>query len=452
MIVIDNLKQVAAQIETERGVSPEILISAIEQALISACRRKLSEEVELVANLNEDTGEVKIFQVKTVVKSVENEDLEIALKDAKKIQSDAKLEDTVQIEFAPPDFGRIAAQTARQVIIQRIREAEKDSIYSEYKDRESQIINGVVQRIEARSYLINLGRAEALLNIREQIPEEVFTLKEKVKVFLERVEKGNRGNVLHISRTHPDLLRRLLEQEIPEIQDGIIEIMAIARDPGKRSKVAVKTNNPAIGAVGTCVGQMGGRIQSVIKELRNEKIDVLEWEENPQDFISNALKPAKISKVIIRDEANREAIVVVPNDQLSLAIGKQGVNVRLSVRLTKWKLDILSEEEYGKQEDKIKAETHVSIVDRIKMDKEKDESEDSSDQAEAAQAPQEESLLSKMGKSLAAEEIKVSELAKEVGMKTKELIEAAKGFGVEIKNIRSKVVSEDAQTIREKLG
>jgi transcription termination/antitermination protein NusA len=372
MIIINDFKQVTAQIESERGVSQEQLIFAIEQALVSACKRKFPEEAVLVAEIDPETGEANIFQQKTAVRKVENDVLELTVAAAKKIDSEAKKDTVVNIDVTPSDFGRIAAQTAKQVIMQRIREAEKQVIFDEYQDKVGEIILGVVQRVENKNYLINLGRTEALLYHRDQIPSEQYSPKDKVRVFLVDIDRGSRGAQLYISRTHPAFLRKLFEIEIPEIPEGVIEVKSVAREPGYRSKVAVKSNNAAVGAVGTCVGHMGSRIQGIIRELKNEKIDVLEWDEDPRVFIANALKPAKISQVIIIDGDERNAVVVVQKDQLSLAIGKNGVNVRLAVKLTNWKLDILSEEEYVKRAPEITEKTHVSIIEKIKMEKEKE--------------------------------------------------------------------------------
>jgi N utilization substance protein A len=438
MILIENFNQVTAQIESERGITRDELIAAIEQALVSACRRKFSEEALLEAKLNAETGEAKVFQIKKVVKTVENDMLEISQKEAKKLGG--KLDEDVRIEVTPTDLGRIAAQTAKQVIIQRIREAEKNVIYNEFKGKIGQIITGTVQRIENKNYLINLGRAEAILAQREQLPGESFSLKDKVKLFLVDVERNSRGAFIHISRTHPGFLKKLFELEIPEIQDGIIEIKSVARDPGKRSKVAVKSNNPAIGAVGTCVGHMGGRIQSIIKELGYEKIDVLEWNEDAKQFIANALKPAKISQVIITDEANKTAAVIVPNDQLSLAIGKQGINVRLSVKLTNWKLDIFSEEEYKKQGVEITGKK--SFLEKLQLEKEKIKQEES-----GAKTPEQELVESE-----SPDGVKVSALAKELNLKTKELMDQAKELGIEIPSNRAVLLPEQVNAIREKIN
>ena len=347
MILIDNFRQVAAQIESERGVTSVELQEAIETALVAACRRKLSEEALLRCVFEMDTGEARIYQTKIVSEHVEDDRLDISLNNARQFKATPEVGDEIEFEVDLPDLGRIAAQTAKQVIVQRIREAEKNLVYKEYKDRVGEIITGTVQRVEHRNYLINLGKGEAVLGYRDQIPGETFQANETVRLYLESVEKEAKGTILKISRGHIGFLQRLFELEIPEIQDGVIEIVSISREPGKRAKVAVRSHDPVVGAVGTCVGHMGGRIQSIIKELGYEKIDVLEWHDDPVRFIASALKPAKINQVVVTSLEGKVATVVVDEDQLSLAIGKQGVNVRLSVKLTGWKLDIVSQKEYG---------------------------------------------------------------------------------------------------------
>jgi N utilization substance protein A len=391
MIIIDNFLQVTAQIETERGVSKDVLISAIEQALVSACRRRFSEEAVLEATVDPDTGESHIYEVKQVVKSVENPILEVTEAEAKKLGFSAKAGEEIRIEYVPEDLGRTAAQAAKQVIIQRIREAEKNAIFRDFKDRIGHIVIGTVQRVENQNYLINLGRAEAILAYRDQIPGERFMPKEKVRVYIVDLDRSAKGSLIHISRSHPGFLQELMTQEIPEIQDGIIEIMAVSRDPGKRAKVAVKSNSPSIGAVGTCVGHMGTRIQAVTKELGREKIDILEWSDDPKTFIAHALKPAKINSITITDEAEKTATVHVPADQLSLAIGKGGVNVRLSVRLTGWKLDVVSDGEgtssfsLGSSDSAPSASRPegLSLADRLKLDRQQMEEEASASSEEA---------------------------------------------------------------------
>ncbi len=441
MIVIENLNQVLAQIETERGIGRAAILSAVEQALVSASRRKLGDYLQLRCELDPLTGQAHIFQTKTVVEEVEDADAEISLQDAQKMNPDALVDSNVEMDVTPNDFGRIAAQTAKQVIIQRIREAEKNVIFDEFKDKVGSIINGTVQRIENRNYLINLGRVEAILNERDIIPGESFRANESIRLYISNVEQTNRGTGIHVSRTHPGFLRKLFELEIPEVQDGIIEVKSVSREPGKRAKVAVKTNNPSIGAVGTCVGHMGGRIQAIVRELGQEKIDVLEWDENPKVFISNALKPAKISQVSLTNPDEKTALVVVPNDQLSLAIGKSGINVRLSVKLTGWKLDIVSETDYDNRSSELLGNNQLSIVEKIRLEKERLASEND-------EAP---STLGSLG-SLDEDGIKVSDLAKEIGIKTSDLMAKAVDFGIEIKSNRSKVSAQEAALLKEKLS
>ncbi|MBU0580201.1 MAG: transcription termination factor NusA [Candidatus Margulisbacteria bacterium] len=337
-----------AQLEKERGISKQVLIEAISAALIAASRKKFGDTDNLEVKIDEKTGETHVFANKEVVDKVITPILEIKLEDAKKINKSAKLEDIVAVDVTPEDFGRIAAQTAKQVIIQRIREAEKSSVYDEFKDKEGQVVTGTVQRQEYKNYLINLGRIEALLIAHEQIPRESYSPRDRIKVYVVEVKKTSKGPQIIVSRTHPGLLKALFTLEVPEIQDGIIEIMGVASEAGFRSKVAVKSNDPDIGAVGTCVGHMGGRIQNIVKELGNEKIDIIEWDEDSKKYIQNALKPAKVAKIVLTEEKNEKeeigkvAKVIVAEDQLSLAIGKSGQNVRLAAKLTGWKVDVLT--------------------------------------------------------------------------------------------------------------
>jgi N utilization substance protein A len=446
MIVIENFNQVTAQIETERGISKDILVQAVEQALVSACRKKFSDEAILQAKVDPDTGEARIYQTKTVVKKVEDEILQITVADAKEYNPKAAIDEEVVIEVTPDDFGRVAAQAAKQVIIQRIREAEKNAIFKDFKDKVGHVIIGTVQRVENQNYLINLGRAEAILSYKDQIPGERFSPKEKVRVYVSSLDRQAKGSFIQISRTHPGLLRELMIQEIPEIQDGIIEIVSVSRDPGKRAKVAVKSNNPSIGAVGTCVGHMGTRIQSVTKELGREKIDILEWHEDPRVFIGNALKPAKISHIIVTNEKERTAVVVVPNDQLSLAIGKGGINVRLSVRLTGWKLDVINDEDYQKRPE-LKPQAQLSMVEKIRLENEKNKQAKKS--SEAAPVNAHDIVIDDP---VDEPKTKLSDLAKMMGVTTKDLFEKAQALGLALKSTRSTLDPEQVQTIKESLS
>ena len=364
MILIENFSQVIAQIESERGIDRHRIIDGIEKALISAAKKKYGQELNVNAYINEDSGEARLWMEKVVAETVTDELNELSLKDAQELSDDAELGDTLEIDLDFDEFGRIAAQSAKQVIMQCIREAEKDLIMNEFSDKIGQIVTGTVQNIEGNTYLINLGKIEAFLPPKEQVFGETFNVKDRIRVFIIDIQKSNRGPMIRISRSHPGLIQQLFHLEVPEIQDGIIEIKSIARDAGKRTKIAVHSTNSSIGAVGTCVGHMGGRIQAILREINNEKIDILEWNEDPKVFIETLLKPATISNVVINNEETKEATIVVPNDQLSLAIGKSGQNVRLAVKLTNWKLDITSETDESKTENK--SGTTQTLEEKIK--------------------------------------------------------------------------------------
>ncbi len=375
MILIDNFNQVLMQLENERGVSREVLIDTVKMAILSACKRKFPDTDNLEVDIDMETGEMRVLANKMVVETVTNALTEISLQELGEFASEVSLGDVVKLEVTPDNFGRLAAQTAKQVIVQRIREAEKNGIFGEFKQKEGTVVNGTIQKEEGRHYLINLGRVEAILPPSEQIPNEVFNPKQVVKIYLLECKQTPKGPVIHVSRTHPGLLKYLFHQEIPEIADGIIEVVNVARDPGKRAKVAVRSNDSSVGAVGTCVGHMGQRIQAVMREISNERIDIIEWSDNARVFINNSLKPAKLSDVIIISEEDREAIVVVAEDQLSLAIGRSGQNVRLSSRLTGWRIDILSEAEYAEKMSEITQIRKDSLVDRIEREKEQQRKE-----------------------------------------------------------------------------
>ncbi|MBH37997.1 transcription termination/antitermination protein NusA [bacterium] len=461
-MIIENLDQVANQIESERGIKKEFLYEALEQALASACRKHIGDGSQLECKLDPSAGTMQFYRVKEVVDDIFSESTEILINEAKKINKKADIGDEVSVEFIPTDFGRIAAQIAKQVITQRLREAERDSVYEEFESKVGHVVNGTVQQIENKSYLINLGRTESILGYHDQIPGEKFELNEIIRVYVTNVDRSNKRNMISISRSHSGLLQALFESEIPEIADGIIDVMSVAREPGIRAKVAVKTNNPSIGAVGTCVGQMGGRIQTIIKELGNEKIDVLEWHEDIKVYIANSLKPADISNVLLTDQENKQATVVVAKDQLSLAIGKAGVNVRLSVNLTGWKLNVISEEEFNQNQnsflenintnqntdDKALLDDKISnsklaqaIANDVNLEKQK--------QIEVTKEKLKEKLktISKQDKN----DMKVSVLAKLLNVKTADLIEKAKVKGIEIKSNRSILSHEQVKEIKEKV-
>lgn len=334
------------QLEKEKGISKDVLIDAIEAALISGYKRNFHSAQNVRVDINRESGRVRVFARKTVVEEALDPRMEISLEAAKEINPNYTLDDVVEIEVTPADFGRIAAQTAKQVVTQRIREAERNIIYSNFIDREEDIVTGIVQRSDNRNYFIDLGRVEALLPHSETMPGERFKHGDRVKTFITKVEKSTKGPQIFVSRTHPGLLKRLFELEVPEIFDGVIEIKSIAREAGQRSKVAVTSRDPNVDAVGACVGHKGARVQTIVNELRGEKIDIIRFSDDLTEWIAASLSPSKVTSVEIFEE-EKMARVVVPDHQLSLAIGKEGQNARLAAKLTNWKIDIKSESEAG---------------------------------------------------------------------------------------------------------
>ena len=347
MKAIDNKELIIAldELEKEKGIKKEYLMEAIDSALITAYKRNFDSE-NVSIHMDNKTGATHVYSVKEVVKKVENEKTQITLKEAKKINKEVKEGETVEVEIVPKDFGRIAAQTAKQVIVQKLREAERDIIFSEFNDRKGEIVSGIIQKADSGIVVMDLGKLEGIMPSKEQISTEQYHVNDKIKGYVLNVERGAKGAPqVIVSRSNPDFVRKLLEFEIPEIYEGVIEIKSVARDPGNRSKVAVHSPDPNIDPVGSCVGQKGVRIQNIINELHGEKIDVIEWNEDPSIYIVSALLPAKILAVDIKEEEHF-AQVIVPDDQLSLAIGKAGQNVRLAVKLTGWKIDIKSESQF----------------------------------------------------------------------------------------------------------
>ncbi|MFC5588390.1 transcription termination factor NusA [Sporosarcina soli] len=337
-----DLLDALTALEKQKGISRDVLVEAIEAALVTAYKRNFNQAQNVRVDLNLDKGTMKVYSRKDVVDEVEDDRLEISLEDARRINPAYELEDIVEEEVTPRDFGRIAAQTAKQVVTQRVREAERGLIYEEYVDREDDIVNGIVERLDARNLYVGLGKVEAVLPAGEQISTETYQPHDRIKVYITKVERTSRGPQVFVSRTHPGLLRRLFEVEVPEIYEGIVEIKSIAREAGDRSKISVHTNNEEVDPVGSCVGARGARVQSISNELNGEKIDIVEWSEDPVIFVANALSPSKVIDVQVNEE-DRSTTVVVPDYQLSLAIGKRGQNARLAAKLTGWKIDIKSE-------------------------------------------------------------------------------------------------------------
>lgn len=326
----------------ERGIAPEVLFDAIEAALTSAYHRNFSSAQNVRVEMDRGTFAYHVYALKTVVEDVTSEITEISVEEARKINPAYEVGDVFEQEVTPANFGRIAAQTAKQVVVQRIREAERGNIYDEFSSRASDILNGTVQRVENRNVYIDLGKTEALLPAAEQIEGEEYRHGDRIKAYILEVRKTSKGPQITVSRTHPGLLKRLFELEVPEIQDGIVEIKSVAREPGMRSKIAVFSREEDVDPVGACVGHKGLRVQAIVNELRNEKIDIVKWNADPAHYIANALSPAKVVSVAIKED-EKVSRVVVPDYQLSLAIGKEGQNARLAAKLTGWKIDIKSE-------------------------------------------------------------------------------------------------------------
>ncbi|MBM7644385.1 N utilization substance protein A [Scopulibacillus daqui] len=341
-----DLLDAISALEKDKGISKEVLIDALEAALISAYKRNFNQAQNVRVDINEASGSIKVLARKDVVDEVVDPRLQISLEQAKEINSQYDIGDIVEIEVTPKNFGRIAAQTAKQVVTQRVREAERGVIYSEFIDREDDIMTGIVQRIDHRFIYVDLGRVEALLPASEQMPNEQYHPHDRIKVYITKVENTTKGPSVMVSRTHPGLLKRLFELEVPEIYDGTVEIKSIAREAGDRSKIAVYAEDPEVDPVGSCVGQKGSRVQAIVTELKGEKIDIVRWSSDPVEYVANALSPSKVVKVLV-DEEEKATTVVVPDYQLSLAIGKKGQNARLAAKLTGWKIDIKSESEAG---------------------------------------------------------------------------------------------------------
>jgi len=342
------LFEAAEQLEKEKGISKEVLVSSLEDALVAAykkhIRNKDIDNIETI--LDEETGEIGVFSTKVVVKEVEDPDTQISLTEAKEIDDEVELEDEVKIEVTPENFGRIAAQSAKQVITQRIREAERKLILDEFVSKKGTLITGIVQRKDERgNVIVNIGKTDAIMPRKEQLPGEFYKTGNRVRVFVLNVKETQKLPQVIVSQAHSEIVRELFELEVPEIEDGIVEIKSIAREAGYRTKLAVWSNDPTVDSVGACIGPKGSRIQTIVSELKNEKIDIVRYSQDSVEYIVNALSPARILSVDILadDEENHEALVIVPDDQLSLAIGREGQNVRLAHRLTNWKIDIKSE-------------------------------------------------------------------------------------------------------------
>lgn len=326
----------------EKGIDKELIFEAIEASLVSACKKHFGTSQNIKVDMNRETGEVKCFTQKTIVETVEDPQLEISLDMARIANPNYVVGDIVDIEVTPKNFGRISAQTAKQVVVQKFREAEREILFNQYITKEREVVTAIVQRKERRNVIVQMGKIDAVLAANEQIPGEQYNFMDRVKVYVLEVKQTTKGPQIFVSRTHPELVKRLFEQEVPEVHDGTVEIKSIAREAGSRTKIAVYSKNENVDALGACVGQNGYRVNVIVSELGGEKIDVINWSEDPREFIAAALSPSKVLEVKL-NEAEQSAKIVVPDHQLSLAIGKEGQNARLSAKLTGWRIDIKSE-------------------------------------------------------------------------------------------------------------
>ncbi|HEX3036762.1 MAG TPA: transcription termination factor NusA [Thermodesulfobacteriota bacterium] len=349
-----ELSRIIDSVGRDKGVERDAIISAVEEAVLSAAQKLFRMEgkvKELEVRFNEDEGEIELFEFKTVVEDVVDPDTEISLSEAEELDPDAELGDVIGVRISP-GFTRIAIQNAKQKIIQKLKEAEGKVIYEEFIDRKGELVSGVVRRVERKDVIVDLGRTEAVLTADQQVPKEYYKPKERIRAILADIKETKRGPQLILSRAHPDFVRRLFEAEVPEIMEGIVEIKAISRDPGSRTKIAVASNDTDVDPVGACVGMRGGRVQSIIHELRGEKIDIVPWSQDPARFVCNALSPARVNKVII-DEEGKSMEVIVDDDQLSLAIGRRGQNVRLASQLSGWRIDIKTESQIKHEQQEV---------------------------------------------------------------------------------------------------
>ena len=362
-----EILQIADAVAREKSIDRAIVIASMEDALQKAARSRYGLETEVRAEINQRTGEVRFSRLLLVVDAVENDATQIAIEDARKRNPAAQSGDWISETLPPFDFGRIAAQSAKQIIVQKVREAERDRQYEEYKDRIGEIVNGVVKRVEYGNVIIDLGRGEGVIRRDEMIPREMFRPGDRARAYVYDVRREQRGPQIFLSRTHPQFMAKLFKQEVPEIYDGVIEVKSVARDPGSRAKIAVISRDTSIDPVGACVGMRGSRVQAVVQELQGERIDIIPWSADAATFIVNALQPAEVVKVVL-DEDSARIEVVVPDDQLSLAIGRRGQNVRLASQLTGWDIDILTEAEESERREKEFIERTKVFMNAIDVD------------------------------------------------------------------------------------
>ncbi len=397
------LFEACEELERERGISKEILVASLCDAMVAAYKKhmRIKEATNIEAILDEQSGEIGVFRTKLVVDNVEDEDTQITLNDAKEIAEDVEVGDEIKIEVTPEQFGRIAAQSAKQVITQRIREAERGLVLNEFLDKKGTLTTGIIQRVENRNVIVNIGKTDAIMPQKEQIPGEYYKPGNRIRVFVLNVKETTRLPQVIVSHAHAEIVRELFELEVPEIEDGIVEIKSISREAGYRTKIAVWSNDPEVDSVGACIGPRGSRIQTIVSELKNEKIDIVRYSEDPVEYIVNALSPARVVSVDIlaNDEYSQEAMVVVPDDQLSLAIGREGQNVRLAHKLTGWKIDIKSVSQMEKAESQNMANYEENTeeysddeeqVDELQQEIEEEMNQQEIDEEDFAEEPTEE--------------------------------------------------------------
>ncbi len=345
-----EVRKIVEQFSKEKGIPREIIIEALVEGMRAAARKKFGNQIDIDVQYNEDTGEIDVFRFRKVVEKVKNPAREISLQEARELDEEVQIGDEVGTKVDVRELGRIAAQLAKQILLQKVRGAERELIYQEFKDRVGQIVTGFVHRFDRGNIIVSLGRAEAILPTAEQIPIERYHRGDRIKALILEVHRSGRDPQIVLSRTHPDFLKKLFALEVPEIKEGIVKIIAVAREPGSRAKMAVTSSDPDVDPVGACVGLKGARVQAVVQELRGEKIDIIIWNPDPARLVYNALAPAECTKVVVDEEA-KTLEVIVPDDQLSLAIGKQGQNVRLASKLLGWRIDVMSESQYMRRQD-----------------------------------------------------------------------------------------------------
>ena len=489
--MLSDLKRIIEQISRDKGIEKHLLVETIEEAVRSAARKKFGSRRDMEVQYNDELGEVEIFQFRMVVETVEDEQTEISLEEAIALDPGVKLHDEIGTKMENiAELGRIAAQSAKQVIIQKMKDAELDVIYDMYKGRQGEIVNGIVQRFERGNMIINLGRTDAILPHSEQIPKRSFRQGDRIRALLLDVRQSAREQQLVLSRVSNDFLSKLFEMEVPEISEGIVKIMGVSREPGFRAKIAVSSSESDVDPVGACVGMKGSRVQNVVQELQGERIDIVPWSPDPAKFVSSALAPAEVSMVLV-DEDKKSLMVVVPDDQLSLAIGRQGQNVRLASKLLGWNIDVKSEARYAKLEEDgyrsllniegvdegmadilydagfraasdlkgigikeleglkgMKPERAVKLVEAVESYMESAAVET---QAPEKECDAEETEVKSPVKSKESDKIRVYELAKEAGMKSKELADKLIELGYDIKGYNSTVDGETAEKIREEV-